>query len=420
MKQNHTIPGTRNFLHCAAAGLLLISLSGPLHAQQPLSLHDAIRLGLAQAPEARTSSDRVTLQRAQITGARVRPNPRLFLQSEDLRPWADNFSFPDNTEDYGYLSQTFELDGKRGKRIAYAEGGVRRSEAQHTFELGVLGAGIADAYWTAASTRAAVAEWQQQLAGFDRIVQYQSDRVQAGATAGVDLLRTQIERDRVALSYAQAQRDAEAAGIELARRTASLSAKTATLTDPLEAERPVSPELSLTTAVEQRPDVLAAREAVREAQADLGLQHANAVPNLDLLGGYKRNSGFNTIYAGLQYELPFFNRNQGGIAAAGAQQQLAEDQLAYTRLAASSEIETALSSYHREQALVHTTLPGMDDRAAQNSTIISEAYRTGGTDLLRFLDAQRILIDTRLLAIQTWGQYQRAVVALKLAYGEQP
>lgn len=399
--------------------LLLCCAAAPLHAQTTLSLVEAIREGLAQAPEAHTSADRVEVQRAQIAGARVRPNPRLYVQSEDLRPWADNFSFPNNTEDYGYLSETFEIDGKRGKRIAYAESGLRRTEAEHTFALHGLAAGIAYAYWNAAATREIVGVWQAQLAAMDRSVQYQKDRVDAGATAGVDLLRTQIERDRIALSLAQAQRDADNASIELARRTASPAARTAVLTDSLEQERPVA-EQAVTAAIEARPDVAAAREAVREAEADLRLQHANAVPNLDFLGGYKRNVGVNTVYGGLQYDLPFFNRNQGGIAMAGANRTLTTDQLAYTRLLAGSEIAAALNSYQRETALVHNTLPGMRERAEQNNAIVQDAYRSGGFDLLRLLDAERVLIDTRLLTIQTWAEYQRAVVALQLAYGVQP
>ncbi len=413
------------------AALLLLAASLPGRAQAAtspsertgtettLSLAQAIHAGLLQAPDARESTDRVELEHARIDGARLRPNPRLFLQSEDLRPWDSDFSFPNNTEDYGYLSQTFELGGKRGKRIGYAEGGLRRTQAEQRYTLLQLASAIADAYWTAEATRLIAGEWLAQLADMDRTVQYQSDRVAAGATAGVDLIRTQIERDRIALSLAQAQRDAEAAAIELARRTALPDAGSATLTEPFERERPVLERPTL-EAVEARPDVLAAREAVREADADLRLQHADAIPNLDLLGGYKRNSGFNTVYGGLQYDLPLFNRNQGGIAAAAAGRQLAEDQLAYTRLAAGSELAAALGSYRREQRLVTGTLPGMRERAAQNAAILSDAYRSGGTDLLRFLDARRVLLDTRLLAIQTWAEYQRSVVALHLAYGDQP
>lgn len=384
-----------------------------------LSLAQALHAGLDQAPEARESADRVEFARARVTGARVHPNPRLYLQSEDLRPWASDFSFENDTEDYGYLDQTFELDGKRGKRIRYAEGGLRRTEAEHRYQLLQLAGSIAGAYWTASATRAMADEWQAQLSDMDRLVHYQSDRVDAGAAAGVDLIRTQLERDRIALSLAQAQRDAEAAAIELARRTALPAARTATLTEPLERERPIVPRPAA-DAVEARPDVLAAREAVGEAEADLRLQHADALPNLDLIGGYKRNSGFNTVYGALQYDLPFFNRNQGGIATASAGRQLAEDQLAYTRLAAGSELASTLASYRREQALVTGTLPGMRERAAQNAAILSDAYRSGGADLLRFLDAERVLLDTRLLAIQTWAEYQRSVVALHLAYGDQP
>ncbi len=403
----------------ALAALLPIATSATLDAQQSLSLREAIRMGLAQAPEAQVSADRVEFQRAQVPQARIRPNPRLYLSSEDLHPWDNNFSFENNTEDFGYLGYTFELDGKRARRITYAEENVSRSEAQHAYELAQLAAGIADAYWTAAAAREAMVEWQHQLANFDRIVQYESDRVADGANAGVDLLRTEVERDRIALSAAQASRDAGAASIELGRRTASLSAGTAQLSDALEQERPV-PELAFSVAVEQRPDVAAARAAVADAQADLRLQHANAVPNLDLLGGYKRNSGVDTVYGGLQIDLPFFNRNQGGIAAAHAGSQLAEDQLAYTRLSASSEIATAAGAYRSEAALVRATLPGMGDRAVRNAAIIDDAYRSGGTDLLRFLDAERLLIETRLLSIQTWAEYQRSVVSLRLAYGEQP
>ncbi len=323
------------------------------------------------------------------------------------------------TEDYGYLQQTFELDGKRGKRIAFAASGVERTEAERTLALRQIAAGIADAYWAAAAAREALHEWQRELGDYDRLVDYQKNRVDSGATAGVDLLRTEVERDRAALSYGQAERDAEDAALTLARLTASPGFRTAALTDSLEGERTV-PEMVLPAAVEQRPDVIAGRAAVRESDAGLRLQRSYGVSNIDFLGGYKRNSGFNTAYGALQYDLPFFNRNQGGVATAAAQRQLAEDQLAYTRLQASAEIQIALNDYRREQTAVHTVLPPTVERAGRNAQILTEAYRSGGADLLRLLDAQRAFIDTRLLAIQTWTRYQRAVIALRLAYGEEP
>ena len=397
----------------------MVALAGSVHAQQPLSLQEAIRTGLNQNPAARSSTDRLEMQRAQLTQARLRPNPRLYLQSEDLRPWDSNFSFADNTEDYGYVQQSFETFGKRRKRIDYAQSTIRRGEATHALELRQIAGGIAAAYWQLAAARAEVAEWQRQLGNFDRIVQYQNDRLQAGAAAGIDLLRTRVERDRIALSAAQADRAAENAALNLARQIGLADATTLRLSDSLEQEYPVQ-EISIATAVENRPDVQASREAVSEANSDLGLQHANGLPNFDLLAGYKRNSGADTLYGAMQFDLPIFNRNQGGIATAKAGLLLAQDDLGYARLVAASEIRVAQSDYKRDQELVRSVVPGMDDRARQNETIVAEAYRAGGEDLLRYLDAERILIETRVLAIQTWAEYQRAATALKLAYGEEP
>lgn len=402
-----------------AAGIVLCAVPAHLHAQQSLSLQDAIRIGLAQNPAARSSNDRIAVQRAQIVQARLRPNPRLYLQSEDLRPWDSNFSFADNTEDYGYVQQSVETFGKRRRRVESAESGLRKTEATHALELRQIAGGIATAYWQLAAARAEQVEWQRQLADFDRIVQYQSDRLQAGAAAGVDLLRTRVERDRVALSAAQAERMADNAAISFSREIGFPDARSVPLSDSLEQEYPVA-EVPLAEAIESRPDVQASREAWNQAKDDLRLQHANALPNFDLLAGYKRNSGADTLYGAMQFDLPIFNRNQGGIATAKANVQLAQDDLSYARLLASSEIAMALNDYKRDETLVRSTLPGMDDRAGENERIVAEAYRSGGEDLLRYLDAERVLLETRVLAIQNWAEYQRAVTALKLAYGEEP
>ena len=400
-------------------GLLTSSLLSGRAQQTAFTLHEMVRLGLERNPETLIAKDQVDVQKAQVAQARLRPNPRIYLQSEDLRPWDSNFSFANKTEDYGYIGQTFEIDSKRRKRIAYANSGVRRSEADRSLRTRQIAARIADAYWSALAGRQEAAEWQYQLADFDRLVQYQSKRVNEGAAAGVDLLRTQLERDRVAISYAQAQRNAEAAEIELAKQIALPTLGGTQLVDSIQQETNVQ-QKTLTDAIEMRPDVIAAREALAEAKADITLQHAMGVPNIDALGGYKRNSGTDTLYAGLQIDLPIFNRNQGGIATANADLRLAEDQLAYTRQTAKAEIETAVSDYEREQSLVRTTLPGMNDRAVRNAGIVADAYRSGGADLLRYLDAERTLIETSLMSIETWVAYQHAVVSLELAYGGQP
>ena len=398
------------FFACAA---FAVSSAG---AQESLTLHQAIVSALDASPAAHASADQVEMQRGAVRQASLIPNPRLYLQTEDLRPWADDYAFGANSETYGYLAQTIEIDGKRRKRTAYARAGLSRTEAEHAMRLRQISIRVGMAYWSAVEADRATQLWKTQVDDFDTIVRYHRERVTAGAMAGVDLLRIQVERDRVDLEYQNAIRAAEQSRLALGREMGKPLPPDSNFVEDVDATRNI-PSQATDSLVEQRPDVTAASDAVEEAIANERLQRAVALPDPDLLGGYKRNTVDNTLFAGLQIPVPFFNRNQGEIARAKSQVQYAEDTLAQTRLLARTEIEIAKAAYEREQQTISVILPGMRDHARQNAAIISEAYTSGGTDLLRYLDAKRTSIETQLLALQTMAAYQKAAMQLELLYG---
>ncbi len=155
-------------------------------------------------------------------------------------------------------------------------------------------------------------------------------------------------------------------------------------------------------------------------EADLRLQRAVGVPDLDLLGGYKRNSGYNTAYTSLQMPLPFRNRNQGEVARAEASVRLAKDRLQQLELSVGADVAAAQEAYVHQQAVVHDILPDMRARAKQNLAIMDDAYRAGGVDLLRYLDAERTAFDVEVTALRTLADFQQAGLRLQLAYGIQP
>jgi cobalt-zinc-cadmium efflux system outer membrane protein len=141
------------------------------------------------------------------------------------------------------------------------------------------------------------------------------------------------------------------------------------------------------------------------------------------MAGYKRFSGSgqftgqNTLFFGFQVPLPIFDRNQGQIAAAQAQVLGAKDAVADQEIAIRAEVESALSDYgSRRQALLKV-LPAMARRAAASDEIAEGAYRLGGADILRFLDATRIDIETQVLFVQTLIDYHQSVVNLELVTG---
>ncbi len=386
--------------------------------QQSLTLTDAIDAALA-GPAVATFDEQVNESRAQVRQARLGPNPRLFLQSEDLRPWSSQFSFTTQTEDYAYLSQSFELNRKRAHRVDVAEANLRTAEDGRELNRQQFVSRVAAGYWGVVSTQSVAALLQKDIADVDAIVRYHQERVDAGATRGVDLIRVQIERDRLYLSLQTAQREATLARAELFRLIGRQDFDSIQLTSDLAAIRDLPPA-DMQTALSRRLDLKIARDELASAQANLRLQKAVATPDLDLAAGYKRNSADHTLYASMNMQLPFRNRNQGEIERAQAQVRLAEDQLRQTEFAARSDINTAHTLYQQQYELVQHTLPQMRSRARQNLDIVTEAYRLGGVDLLRYIDAERTELDVEVSALRTLADFQQSAVRLLIATGERP
>lgn len=387
-------------------------------AQNSLSLHDAIQQS-QMSPQARIGQDQVDAVRGAVVQAGLRPNPRLYLQSEDLRPGADNFDFPNATEDYAYIGQLFELGGKRSRRLDFAKANVRQAEANRLLFNQQIAGRVAAAYWTAVTNIEIEKLLQEDLHAVDEIVRYNRERVDAGAMRGIDLIRVQIERDRLLLALEAAKREAVLSRIELFRQIGRTPDPNISFSDSLDSVAPLKTE-SIATVLAARADVAAARESVTAAEADVRLQRAVGVPDLDLLGGYKRNSGYNTAYTSLQIPLPFRNRNQGEVARAEASVKLAKDRLQQLELSVGADVAAAQEAYTHQQAVVHDILPDMRARAKQNLAIMDDAYRTGGVDLLRYLDAERTAVDVEVTALRTLAEFQQAGLRLQLAYGVQP
>jgi cobalt-zinc-cadmium efflux system outer membrane protein len=408
----------KGYVATGAVALVLSIASTTAYGQTKLSLHEAIQQAQI-SPTARIAQSQVDASRGQLKQAGLRPNPRLYLQSEDLRPWASDFEFPNNTEDYAYLGQTIELDGKRSKRLQLANANLHRTDAQRSLQMQQLAGRVAASYWNVVSTTRISELLHRDLAAMDAMVQYHKERVDAGAMRGVDLLRMQIERDRLLITLEAAQREAALSRVDLARQIGQPLSGDVELTDSIDTLETI-PQQELYAVLARRADVAAAQDELAAAEADLRLQKALGVPDLDLLGGYKRNSGANTLYSALQIPLPVRNRNQGEVQRAQANIQIAQAQLEQVELTVQADVNAATEAYTREQEIVQKTLPDMRNHAKQNLAVMNDAYKTGGVDLLRYIDAERTEIDVEVNTLRMLSEFHQTAVRLQLAYGEQP
>jgi cobalt-zinc-cadmium efflux system outer membrane protein len=400
--------------------VFMLAFAPMLSAQARLTLADAVSQALSGHPQLALAAAREAGAGGLQRQARLSPNPRLILQSESSGFPGNSLVSPQQDRDtYAFLAQTVETGGKRNRRVELAGENVHRSELELQLYRRQITSRVSIAYWAAAGAAGVEDLLKKETEGFDRLVQFHRDRVREGATPEVDLLRIEVERDRLASAAGTAAQDAERAKIALFREMGKTEFPAVEFADALEQQHPV-PFVALRNVLDQRPEMKLAREAIDQARANLRLQEATAKPDPDVHVGYKRTGGFDTLYAAVQIPLPVWNRNQGLVEAAEEEVKAAESSVAVTEALIRAELESAQKEYDSRQKLLDETLRPMRERAGEVYRIVEAAYQETGSDILRLLDAERIRIETDTTFTRTLSELQQSAVALETAQGSLP
>ena len=392
-------------------------IAGQMAGQDRLSLSDAVAQALAAHPQLEVGSARIAAAQGLQRQAELAPNPRLSAQLENTRWWGTpSYSYSQHADNYFFLAQLIETGGKRARRVELATTGVGRAELEREALATQIAARVSLAYWGALGAQRVRDLLRQEMENFNRIVQYHRDRVREGSMAEVNLLRVQLEQQRLEVSSNSAEMEAARASVALLREMGKTEFPPVLLTDSLDEPRGVElPDVA--EALNRRPEMLLAHKAAQQARSNLGLQHAISRPDVDAEFGYKRTPGFNTIYAAVQVPLPFRNRNQGQVGAAEAELRAAEANLRATEAQVRADVEIAVRDYEARRRLLTATLRPMQEQAAEVSRISLDAYREGGFDLLRLLDSERSRLEMQTLYVRTLVEYQQSLITLRTALG---
>jgi outer membrane protein TolC len=234
--------------------------------------------------------------------------------------------------------------------------------------------------------------------------------------AEVDLIRVRLELERLQISVNAAALEADRARIRLLQEMGEVEFPKVQFAEELASDVDVPP-LDPGKSLAARPEVRLAKQAVDQARAQVLRQRAAAWPDVELLGGYKRSGPFDTLITGVQLNLPVADRNRGNIAAAESEVRAAERSQAALEALVLAEVRAAQSDFEIRRRQLLDILTPMRFQAAEAARIAAAAYREGGTDLLRLIDAERLRIETDLLYVRTLTEFRQSVVVLETALG---
>ncbi len=262
---------------------------------------------------------------------------------------------------------------------------------------------------------------QMLLADLVRIAESQMRAVQAlldeGAATRMDLLQAQIE-------YRRALAELEAARVRAAQArealAASIGVPSSQLPPPEEMDYSLSvPEYGVeqlrNLILSQLPALKLADIAVDIARAFYRLELARFWPDLVVSGGagYDDSSSDAIASAGLGFELPIFNRNQGAIAASRARLAAAENLRRTFDLLARRAFSQQWAQYAAAREQIRRYETQVIPNAEENLALVREAYERGEVDYLSLLVAQRTLFDVRRELLQFKAQALQALIQLR-------
>lgn len=405
----------------ARLSLLLAALVLPLPCL--VQAADESRLSLAEAEKRLLEANPAILQaRAAVSGAKAgidmagaRPNPTLTASVSSINPSRNNGAAWDRPMDSVLrVDQLLERGDKRDLRLRAADRNLSATGADLNNTIRLARMALANAWLDLRATQEIrlIAADNARLAA--RAADAAAIRGKAGDLAGVDVARFAADAARVANDALAAELDQSRARIALALLLGNRPPPDSLQTDDAWPDTDLPPPPTDST---QRPDLLAARQRVEQANALRELARAQRSRDVSVGVQYEHYPPDARNTYGVSVTIPLFlgNDYRGDIARSEADYTAAEQQLLATQAYVSSEQARLRAEYaarqSRYQRIRDVVLPAAE-RAGRGADV---AIQQGGMSLTDYLDTQRNLRAARIEAIQARADVARAALMLRLA-----
>jgi len=384
---------------------------------RPITVSDAVSIFLQKNFQVIAARYDIDTAEAEKLTARLRPNPEVTVGFEGVPL---NFSGNLLTEQqYTYsISQTFELGGKRGKRISVANANAEVARAEFETVLWQLTNDLKRKFYAVILAKSLLDLATQNETTFEEVVKHTSELVQAGEVSGLDLTRLEVEKLKFDTDLASAQRDYEVALRDL-RVTLGGDYRTMEI-DPTGTLDPLTYDFTFADlrdkALAARPDLKAAKLTELAADESIRLQDAQRIPDLNLAGGITQvpSGGSNFTY-GVGIALPVHDRNQGERAKARIEKEKALNQQRLVTNQIISDVDKALVALEIQKRRVDLYRTGVIAKVNSIQDLTEYSLKAGESSILDLLDAIRTRRETLAGFYQTLFDYQSALLDLELA-----
>ncbi len=378
-----------------------------LHAQNTISLDEAINQALFKNIELQNQSSLINKSESRLSESSRIPNPTFNFSREDLRlnstkmgEWMASGSLPLNflwdrwsnieSKEKSLEAQRLLLDNSK-RRIIYQ---VKEAYLKYHF-------------YNKLST-----ELNTVLVKFDEIAAISKQRVKVGDISEYELQRILIEVNKLKTQVKEIELENNILLNHL-KLLIGFEVDKEIRTIPIQLPNTLfqSKDQLLKAAIQNRKDLKALDLLIKSESAFLSHSKLKAIPNINLTAGYKKQSD---AYAGslfqLNFEIPLFRSNQLETELSEVDLNILEKQKYYLTKQIETEVQTVFAKFKQYESL----LKDKNELPLKNVfTSAVYSYEQGEISLVEFIDGVNAFKDAIILHTELEIKYQQSIFELE-------
>ncbi|HIB8181689.1 TPA: TolC family protein [Elizabethkingia anophelis] len=403
----------------------LLSMTGIVKAQQKelLSFDEYLSMVGKKNLTYAAQKYNVSMAEASIQTANMFPDPQLDMEGSN-NGVSKNMGYTYG----GSLGWTLELGGKRRARVDLAK---NQSELSRILLLDFFRNLRADAslgYVEALKSKALLDVQQDSYKNMLQLSKSDSIRYRLGTISLVTSKQSKLEAASLLNSVYQAESAEQQA----------ITALSVFLSDNKLTGRDVDGDFNafnrdfgiedlLTQALNERADLLAAKQNTQVAKSQINLERANRKIDLGLTAGVSHNTtatneiapspAVNAVKLGVSIPLKFSNNRNAGLKIAEMAHSLSQLEYQQVEQSIRAEVMQAYQQYMATQKQVKQFHNGMLTEAKNILDGIIYSYKRGESSILEVLNAQRTYNDVRKDYYQALADNATALIELERKTG---
>jgi outer membrane protein, heavy metal efflux system len=401
-----------------AASLMAQDLLKDVITRPPMHLEEFQQFAIAANPTLLEANALVKQSAAQARQAGLYPNPSVGYQGEQIRGGEYG-----GGEQGAFVQQTFVLGGKLGLRRNVYEQQSREDEMGASEQWYRVLSDVGQSFYSALAAQEIVNVRKRLLSLAMDAVETAHQLGNVGQADAPDVLQAEVEAEQAKIDYITAQRGY----LQAFRVLAALVGKPELAVSPLQGdlEHPpqINPDQIADQIVQESPSVKRAQQDIVRARAGIRSAKRETIPDLQVHAGVQENfepiNGLNRTSVGVQgfatagISLPIFNRNQGNVAAAQAELELAKAEVTRVQLLLRKNTQPLLQAYLSSQVAAAHYKDEMVPRATRAYQLYLAKYQQMGAAYPQVLVSQRTLFQIQIGYIHALESLWTSAIALQ-------